>query len=73
MEDFAGFHGHTRPKHACIVLHVYNTLYLISAEKVRTFDDHLRLFPAFWTIWDLKIRKMGIKFDELLIANERHF
>ena len=46
----------------------------MSAEKIVTFDGHLRLFPAFWAaILDLEIRKLGIKFDELLIANERHF
>jgi hypothetical protein len=46
----------------------------MSAGKIKAFDGHLRLFPAFWVaILDLKIRKMGIKFDKLLKANERYF
>ena len=42
--------------------------------KAETFDGHLRLFPAFLTtLFDPKIHKKGIKFDELIIAHERHF
>jgi hypothetical protein len=41
------------------------------AEKIRTIDGHLRLFPAFWTaILDLK---RGLKVDKLVIANKRIF
>ena len=43
-------------------------------QKTRTFDGHLRLFPAFLTtILDPIIRKKGLKFDERLIALEQHF
>ena len=53
--------------HACIVLDIqyhdtrlyclthtisrYMIQYIISAEKIRTFDGHLRLFPACYKIW----------------------
>ena len=46
----------------------------MSAEQIRTFDGHPRLFSGFWAaVLDLKFRNMGNKFDERLIANERHF
>jgi len=34
MEDFAGYGGRTRPKHAFIVLNTYNLLQVISAQKL---------------------------------------
>jgi len=42
--------------------------------KIIMFDGHLRLFSGFWAaILDLKIRKICMKFDGVLIANKRHF
>ena len=74
MEDFAGSYGHNRPKHAWIVLNTCNIFYVISTQKIRTFDGHLRLLPAILTTnLDPIIRKGGMKFDELKIALERHF
>jgi hypothetical protein len=46
----------------------------MSAENIKAFDGHLRLFSAFWAAnLNPKVQKLGIKFDGFLIANERHF
>jgi len=45
MEDLAGSCGHIRPKHAWIALNIYDILYLISTQKIRTFDGS-KAFPC---------------------------
>jgi hypothetical protein len=46
----------------------------MSAQNIRTFDGNLRLLPAFWAaVSDLKVRKMGIKFDEFPTAGNGIF
>jgi len=56
--EFCWFPCSLLVQNVLIVLKLHEILQLISAQKIKTIDGHLRLFPAFRAaILDLKVRK----------------
>ena len=71
MEDFAGFCGHTRPKHACTVLDIYIKRVI---NKCTQNQNVWRPSKALSCIFGCNFgpRNLGLKFNEFLVARERH-